>query len=136
RAQWPRETQDVVIFAVSLGAAVTLAAVKDRDDIAGLILEGPFASYREAVAAHGQLFGAPGGVLQRAAIALAQRMAQADFDAVKPVDMLPLAPCPVMIVHACEDCFMSGGELEAFRASLSRHGNAKDVLWEVAAAGH
>jgi len=136
RAQSPRETQELVIFAVSLGAAATLAAVRDRDDILGLILEGPFTSYRDAVAAHGQLFGAPGGLLQRAAIALAQRIAQADFDAVKPVDLIPHAPCPIMIVHACDDCFTSGGEPQAFRAALARHQNPRDVLWEIAQAGH
>jgi pimeloyl-ACP methyl ester carboxylesterase len=136
RADRPRETKTVVLFGVSLGAAVALAASVTRDDIAAMILEGPFADFRDAVAAHGKLFGAPGGWMQRAALKLAQSMARADFDVVRPVDLIPQAPCPVMIVHASEDCFMVKGEATALRAALDKRGNPRDTFLEFTGAGH
>ncbi len=136
RADRPRETKTLVLFGVSLGAAVALAASVGRDDITAIILEGPFADFRDAVAAHGRLFGAPGGWMQSAALKLAQSMARADFDAVRPVDLIPQASCPLMIIHACEDCFMLKGEAAALRSALNKRGNPSDRLIECAGAGH
>jgi alpha-beta hydrolase superfamily lysophospholipase len=136
REERQRETQTLVLFGVSLGAAVALAASMSRDDIAAMILEGPFADFRDAVAAHGRLFGAPGGWMQSAALKLAQSMARADFDAVRPVDLIPQAACPLMIIHACEDCFMLKGEAAALRAALDKRRNPRDRLIECPGAGH
>ncbi len=136
RAERVRETRVVILFGVSLGAAVALAASVSRDDLAGLILEGPYATFADAVTGHGRLYGAPGGWMQRLAMRIAQWISRADFDAVRPVDLIPEAPCPVMIVHAAEDSFMVSGESEALQAALARRNNPRDVFWEVASAGH
>src|SRR5439155_18620469 len=68
RAAHERETATLVIFGVSLGAAVAVATTAMREhesngdgrragggDIAGLILESPYADYRLATAAHAQM---------------------------------------------------------------------------------
>ena len=135
RADRAAETKAVVLFGVSLGAAVALAASGTRDDVAGVIAEGPFASYRDAIAAHGRLHGAPGGWVQGLSIALAEWMAKADFDAVRPVDLIPKSPCPVLVFHGGEDFFMVRGESEALREAVERHGDERDGFYEFE-AGH
>jgi len=136
RTERPRETQTLIIFGVSLGAAVALAAVQSRDDVAAMILEGPYTGFREAVAAHGQLFGAPGGWMQRAALDVAEMIAAADFDAVRPVDLIPTTPCPLMIVHAADDCFMDETAAQRLRTALMQRNNDHDMFWEVPGCGH
>jgi hypothetical protein len=136
RADRPRETRTLVLFGVSLGAAVALAAAASRDDIDAMILEGPFADFKDAVAAHGRLFGAPGGWMQKTALKIAQWMAHADFDAVRPVDLIPKAPCPLMVIHAADDCFMIADESARLRAALDKRGNPRDTFLEFADAGH
>jgi pimeloyl-ACP methyl ester carboxylesterase len=136
RASRPRQTETLVLFGVSLGAAAALACAVTRSDLAALILEGPYANFRDAVTAHGRLFGAPGGWMQGLAFKLSQFIARADFSAVRPVDLIPRAPCPLMVIHAAEDCFMLKDEAQALAAALARRGDARDVFWEVSGAGH
>jgi uncharacterized protein len=132
----PNQTRTLVLFGVSLGAACVTAAVQTRDDVAAIILEGSFANYAEAVAAHSALLGAPGGWMQRATLRLAQWMAGADFEAVKPVNLIPRVPCPVMIVHALDDFSVTPKTEEALREALARHGDERDVFYPVTGAGH
>ncbi|HEX8521936.1 MAG TPA: alpha/beta hydrolase [Tepidisphaeraceae bacterium] len=136
RTDRPKETQTLILFGVSLGAAVALAAAVTRDDLAAVVLEGPFADYGDAVAAHGRLFGAPGGILQDLALRLAQNFSRADFGAVRPVDLIPQSPCPVMVIHGAEDAFMIKDEARRLSAALAKHAGPRDVFWEVPAAGH
>jgi pimeloyl-ACP methyl ester carboxylesterase len=136
KSERQRETQTLVMFGVSLGAACALGAVQGRDDVTAIILEGPFANYELAVAAHSALLGAPGGWMQRATLKLAQWLAGADFAAVKPVDLIPSTPCPVMIVHALDDFSVTPATEAALRGSLDVHGHERDVFYAVGGAGH
>jgi pimeloyl-ACP methyl ester carboxylesterase len=132
----PRETRTLVLFGVSLGAACVAAAVQTRDDIAAVIFEGPYTNYPDAVRAHGELLGAPGGWLHRATIRVAEWMSRANFDEVKPVDLIPTIPCPVMIIHALDDFSMAHETPGELRTALDRHGDPRDVLHTMDGAGH
>ena len=136
KSERARETATLVLFGVSLGAAVVTAAVESRRDIAAVMLEGPYTSYPEAVSAHADLLGAPGGWLRRVTIRTAQWLSNSDFGAVRPVDLIPSIPCPVMIVHARDDFSVTPATAEALGGALARHGDRRDVFWEVADAGH
>ena len=103
RAMRPLQTQALVLFGVSLGAAVALATAALRDDIAGVIMESPFGDYRHAIAAHGQMRGLPGGAMRNAAVRVAEWMSGADFRAVRPTAIIARATCPVMVIHAGDD---------------------------------
>ena len=135
RAMHPRETQTFAIFGVSLGAAVAVATAAMRDDIAAVILESPFADYRRAVAAHGKIRGAPEGFLRDLAITLAERISAADFRAVRPALLIAQVKCPVMLIHAGDDPFISHDDATAFEAALIARQNPLDVRWSIA-AGH
>jgi fermentation-respiration switch protein FrsA (DUF1100 family) len=121
---------------VSLGAAVAVGTAAGRDDIAAVILESPFGDYRRAVAAHGRIRGLPGGALRDAAIALAEWMSGADFRAVRPQTLIGRVACPVMLIHAGNDPFIPPGDAQALDAALIARANPRDVLWNVAGAGH
>lgn len=136
RAARPRETQSLVMFGVSLGAAVTVATAAMRDDIDGVVLESPFADYRVAVAAHGRMRGLPGGILRDSAIRLAEWLAGADFDTVRPRDLITRAKCPVMIVHAGDDPFIPPEDAVAMADAFKTRANAADILWSIPEAGH
>jgi pimeloyl-ACP methyl ester carboxylesterase len=138
RAARPRETQTLVIFGVSLGAAVGVAAALLRDpaDIAGLILESPFADYRLAVAAHAKMQGYGGDALREIAIRLAEWISGADFKAVRPQDLMPMLTCPVMVIHSGGDPFVPAEDASAMAESLKTRGNENDILWSIPEAGH
>src|SRR6266568_4270179 len=85
RARYPNQTQHLILFGASLGAAVAIALAADRSDIDAVILESPFADFRHAAAAHFHLLGIELPFLHRAAIALSQKMAHADFSSIRPL---------------------------------------------------
>ena len=65
-ARRPDQARQVVLFGASLGAAVASIVAANRDDLAAVVLESPFASYRRAVRAHFRLVGMPDGPLLHA----------------------------------------------------------------------
>jgi pimeloyl-ACP methyl ester carboxylesterase len=136
RAQQPRETSTLVIFGVSLGAAVGVAAAATRDDIAALILEAPFADYRQAVAAHAKMQGHSGDRIREVAVRVAEWISGADFDAVRPQDLMPKLTCPVMVIHGEGDPFIPAEDAAAMAASIQSRKHEDDVLWTVPETGH
>jgi alpha-beta hydrolase superfamily lysophospholipase len=138
RAQRPRETRDVAIFGVSLGAAVALAATVDRDpcDIAGVILESPFGDYRRAITAHGRMRGLPEGFIRDGAVRLAELISGADFRAVRPELLIGKVTCPVMLIHAGDDPFVPDDDATALAEAFKTRGNERDRYWSVPCAGH
>ncbi len=109
KAQFPDDTREIVLFGISLGAAVAAATVvlrAEMNDIAAVILECPFPDYRLAAASHANIRGAPGPAMQEAAFRLAQKISKADFDAVRPIDLIPRIPCPLMIIRSDADVFI------------------------------
>ncbi|MGB7158445.1 MAG: alpha/beta hydrolase [Tepidisphaeraceae bacterium] len=137
RANHPGESQSVILFGVSLGAAVAAAVAAQRDDIDGVILESPFADYRGAIAAHAEILGQPGGFLQELGVRLAQRMSGADFDAVRPVDLIPQIRAPLMIILAGDDPFVPARDVRRIdEAAQARPADRVTVVWHVQEAPH
>jgi pimeloyl-ACP methyl ester carboxylesterase len=146
RAMRPAQTETFVLFGVSLGAAVALAALALREadakrddrpgDIDAVVLESPFADYRRAVAAHGKMRGLPGGVIRDAAVRLAEWIARADFRAVRPRDLVRQAGCPVMLLRAGDDPFIPGDDAAAMADAFAARHNPRDVRWDIPDAGH
>jgi pimeloyl-ACP methyl ester carboxylesterase len=137
RASHPNETRSMILFGVSLGAAVAVATAAQRDDLDGVILESPFADYRRAIATHAEILGQPAGLLQTLGVRLAEWMSGADFNAVRPVDLIPKIPCPLMIIQPGDDPFVPPADVKRIEAAAaSRPGALHTVYWHVPDAPH
>jgi uncharacterized protein len=115
RAARPNQTQKLILFGASVGAAVAAATAAQRDDLSGVILDSPFTDYRRAIAAHVRLLGLPGGWLLQAAVRLAEILSGAKFDAVRPIDTIPQIHCPLLIVLGDQDELLDADEIETLR---------------------
>ena len=60
RAARPDDARQVVLFGISLGAAVAAAVACERTDISAVIMESPYADFRQAAMAHMDRLGLPG----------------------------------------------------------------------------
>jgi fermentation-respiration switch protein FrsA (DUF1100 family) len=137
RAARPSEAQCVVLFGVSLGAAVAAAVAAEREDIDAVVLESPYADYRHAIAAHAEILGQPGGFLQELGVRLAERISGADFDAVRPVDLISHIKAPLMIIQAGDDPFVPPTDAKRVeQAATSRPAEYPTVYWHVELAPH
>jgi pimeloyl-ACP methyl ester carboxylesterase len=117
RAQRPAVTREVVLFGVSLGAAVAGAAAALRDDVAAVIMDSPYRDYPSAARTHGDNLGMPGPMFQTAAIALAQKLSGADLYECGPVRVIPTLRCPLMVIHGSADLFVAPEDMDAVEAA-------------------
>ena len=136
RAQRPGETKRLTLFGVSTGAAIVSAVATRRDDLAGIILDSPFADFRHAAMAHFDLLGLPGRPVQRLALRLAERMSGADFGAISPRATLGAVRCPVMLIQCEADPFTDTQDQAALRAVVDGRSNELDVYWRVEGCAH
>ena len=136
RAQRPGETKRLTLFGVSSGAAIVSATATWRDDLAGVILDSPFADFRHAAMAHFDLLGLPGRPVQSLALRLAERMSGADFGAISPVTTLGAVRCPVMLIQCEADPFAHEQDQAALRAAFDGRSNESDVYWRVEGCAH
>jgi len=138
QAMRPGETQALVLFGVSLGAAVALsaAAVRESDDIAAIVLECPFADFRNAVMQHAKMMNMPAPILQRASIYVAQWISGARFAKVRPVDLVERVRCPLMLIESRNDMFVSEWDKLALRAAMAGRNPAKSRFLQIEEAGH
>jgi hypothetical protein len=134
----PAETRQILLFGISLGGAVSAATAAMRNDLLAVILEGPFAIYRHAAFYEADRIGTPGPLFQEPAFRLAQWLSKADFDAVRPIDTIPKVPCPLMVVQAGDDPFLSDEDRAAVRKAVESRGNsqAPSVCWELPGVHH
>ncbi len=126
----------MVLFGASLGAAVAAAVAAGRDDLAAVVLESPFASYRRAVRAHFRLVGMPDGPLLHAAVAVAEAACGHRFDAARPVDQIPRIRCPVLVVLGDADLLLDATDVALLRDAVGRQGVPGSAVWDVPGAGH
>ena len=132
----PNETRTVVLFGVSLGAAVALATAQIRQDIEAVILESPYTTYRQAVLAHAKIQNLPGRLLWPAAIRLAKWISSARFEEVQPIDLILKVSCPVMVINAADDPFADPADSAALGHAVQRRGDPTSVYWKVNGAKH
>ena len=135
-ARRPDATRQLVLFGASLGAAVAAAVAGGRGDVAAVVLESPFASYRRAVRAHALLIGMPNGPLLHAAVAVAEAACGHRFDAARPVDRIPRIRCPVLVVLGEADLLLDATDRAMLRDAVARQGTAGSAVWTVPGAGH
>jgi pimeloyl-ACP methyl ester carboxylesterase len=137
KAARSNETKQLVLFGVSLGAAVAAAVAARRDDVDAVILESPYPSYRQAVDAHSVVLGQPQGILQRLGVRFAELLSGARFDDVRPVDLILQVAAPLMIIQSGDDPFVppaDAAEIEA--AATSRPLERLTTYWHIPAAPH
>jgi pimeloyl-ACP methyl ester carboxylesterase len=134
----PDQTRRILLFGVSLGAAVAAATAVMRDDLWAVILEGPFATFHNAAARHADNLGTPGPFFQENAFRLARWMANADFDAVNPVDTIRKIPCPVMVIQAGDDPFLAEADRTAVRRAVEGRDSKyfPSVCWDLPGVHH
>jgi uncharacterized protein len=137
-AERPRQTRQLVLFGVSMGAAVAAATAVMREDLSAVVLECPFLDYRRAVAAHARQIGLPAGLLQRVAMGLAEWMSGANFDAVRPVELIPEIPCPLMIVQSAADPLVEPEHISVIEEAARAHADRglHTHFWKVDDAYH
>ncbi len=137
-AQRPQSTRTLLLFGVSLGAAVALATAAIRRDIAALILECPYPDFPSAAISHANAIGAPGMLFLRPALALAKSLWAVRFNQVRPVDLLRTVPCPLLMIHAELDTFVPPRDRQRLiDAAQSRPPDcAQAISWTVPDARH
>lgn len=138
RAQRPAATRELVLFGVSLGAAVAGATAAMRDDIGAVIMDCPYSDYPTAAQTHARVMGMPGPMFQRLAIAMAERMSGADLSACAPVRVIPTLACPLMVIHGADDLFVDPADMDAVeRATNSRAASVgPTVYWRAVDTHH
>ena len=97
-----------------------MAVAAQRTDIAGLILESPFADYQRVISVHARLLGLPGGILLRAAIAAAKVLSGARFEKVGTVDLLKEVKCPVLTIVGDNDQLLDDADVDGLRQSTEQ----------------
>jgi len=138
RQRHPQQTKELVLFGISMGAAVVAATAVMRQDLSAVILECPYADFRDAAAAHGKLMGLPLPGLQRYSIQLAQVMTGADFSTVRPVDLIPRIPCPLLVIQSGDDPLVSPFAMAALASAIDSRppGTGFTDYWRIPNAGH
>jgi alpha-beta hydrolase superfamily lysophospholipase len=120
RRQKPHETRSIVIFGVSLGATVAAAVGCMQKNLTAVILESPYDDYKNAIVTHGRRLAMPLEWGYPIAYRWAKRLGRADFDQVRPIDLIPNIDCPVLVIHSGSDTFVSPDQQARIDQALSR----------------
>ena len=118
RAARPAETQEVILFGLSLGGVVAAAVAARRDDLHAVVLDSVYPDGGKTAAAHARRIGAPHGLLLRLALRLAGLLSRANFAAVRPLDLLAQIRAPVLLIVAERDELLDADDLIALRRVL------------------
>jgi alpha-beta hydrolase superfamily lysophospholipase len=104
RAGHPHQTQNLVLFGISMGAALAVAtAVWRAADIRAVVVDSPYADFGHACFNHARLVNLPSPALQRLALKFGQWRAGADLNEVRPVDLIPELPGPRLVIQSARD---------------------------------
>ncbi len=138
KSERPRNFEQVILFGVSIGAAVAAATAAIRTDLAAVILESPFSDFQHAATRHGTNLGTPGPMFQDPAYRLAQWIAKADFNAVRPVDIIPKIPSPVLLIQSGDDPFVSPEDQAELRRAIatSKSRPPGPICWDLPGVHH
>jgi uncharacterized protein len=138
KASRPGQTRQILLFGVSLGAAVAACVAAMRNDIAAVVLESPYLDFPHAVLNHAENLPLPGRRFQRLALWFYQRIARVDCQAVRPIDMLAKIACPIWIVQSGDDPFVTAEENKAIQeGALQRPASLGFTdVWNVEACHH
>lgn len=135
----PAETQQMVLFGASMGAAVATAVAVDRADLSAVILESPYAAFSEALAAKAVQRGLPGGVILKLSLWLAERMSGAKFDTVRPIELVSRVRCSLLVMLPSEDLLLDSAYRDEFIRIIEQNANRSaqpHIACLVPGAGH
>jgi len=118
RAAHPEQTVTIVLFGISLGAAVVAATAAMRNDLAAVVLECPFTDYRMAVRYQADRLAMPGPVFQNLMFVLAQWFSRADFAEVAPLKQVTKISCPLMVIQTGNDPFLLPPDFAAMQTAV------------------
>ncbi|HEV8290324.1 MAG TPA: alpha/beta hydrolase [Tepidisphaeraceae bacterium] len=135
RARYPHQTQHIILFGASLGAAVAIALAAEPIDIDALILESPFADFRHAASAHFHLLGISLPLLHRAAIFLSEKLAHADFATIRPLDLIPKSHAPILIIQGEDDALTPLEDQQQLERAISQR-NDTSTYWRLENVPH
>jgi len=138
RTARPSETQTIVLFGASLGALVASAVAAMRNDIDVLVLDSPFPDFLHTASAHMTRLGSPGRLLQQPALALAQQLADANFQSMHLSRLLPTIEAPIFAILPSDDFMMDSQDRQEMIQLLERHAAQypSDVIWHVEYCAH
>jgi uncharacterized protein len=121
RTARPGQTTRLVLFGISLGAATALATTLLRAGrgIDAVIVDCPYADFRHACLNHAVLLRLPMPALQRLALQLGQWRAHARFDEMRPVDLIPKMPAPLLVIQSGRDPLVPPDDIAAIRRATA-----------------
>ncbi|HEX8325280.1 MAG TPA: alpha/beta fold hydrolase [Tepidisphaeraceae bacterium] len=111
RAEKPQATNTLALFGISLGAACVAATVARRGDVAAVVLESPFADYRDAVHLHVKRNGFPFVRFTHGVCRVAEWISRCDFRPVAPAVTIPTVPAPLLTICGTADPFIDPAAL-------------------------
>ena len=126
RAAEPVKARQIALFGVSLGTGAAVGVAARRDDIEAVVLDSPFADYRNAIRSHMRRRHMPLAFLHGAMVAFAGRLCGARWADARLVDQLRRVHCPVLLIRGADDDFVTPADLAALEAAL--HGRAGTLL--------
>jgi pimeloyl-ACP methyl ester carboxylesterase len=137
RADRGDAVRQIILFGVSLGAAVCAATAATRQDISAVILECPFADYYRAAAYLAGRMGAPIFLFRKFSLRVAEWIGRCDFAQVAPVKMIPRISAPLMLIQSGDDPFVTPADASELRvALLSRPAQSISVHWGLEGVHH
>jgi pimeloyl-ACP methyl ester carboxylesterase len=131
RASHPQQTQKLVLFGISLGAAVALATAALRDDISALVLECPYISFRGGTRQRITMLKIPARSVLRPAMSIAKLLSGADLDLIQVPQLIASAKCPIFVIQSSDDPFVPPADAQAIQAAINnRHDGSECWLVE------
>jgi hypothetical protein len=127
KSQRPEQTKTLILFGISMGAAVAAATANVRGDLTAIILDSPYARFRDAARLHANLTGLPGDSFLALGWRLAKWRTGANFEEVDPVRTICSAKCPVLIIAATRDLLVSPEAQVCIQSSIIGRGDCSRV---------
>ncbi len=140
RAERPGSTRRVVLFGVSVGAAVAVATAaslaSQGTNVDALVLDSAFGDFRRAAAVRAKGLGVSLPGVLRVAIRLAEAMSGARFADVRPIDLISQVRCPILMIRGENDRLADSIDFDNVTRELSARHNPLDDSWIVESTDH
>jgi pimeloyl-ACP methyl ester carboxylesterase len=120
RQRKPLETRHLMLFGVSMGAAVALSAAEITPDIAGVVVDSPVADFYHGAATQLWLMGLPGKIVLRPGLWLAEALIGGRFSSIRPADVIGRLDCPVLALTPADDPFLPADQAARIESTIKK----------------